>query len=187
MNTRAITPRHVARLTTDPGLPLRIVLFYRDVPCARRAAALMGRLTNRIGEDVEVENNLWSFDVLRLSEIAAAAKSRTAEADLVLVATSPDEEIAPQVKECLESAMMLRGDRGTALVALFDRKPGTESTAAQYLAQLCRTPDDSFFCTSDLPLDDCELTPERMRQRATASSSVLQDIMHRRVPTPYTN
>lgn len=184
MNTTAVSGSHAARLANDASLPLRIVLFYRDVVCARRAAALLRRLTAGIGEDVEVENNLWSFDVLRLTEISAAASHRTAEADLVLVATSPDEELAPQVKECIESAMMLRGDRGMALVALFDRKASRESAAARYLAHLCRTPEDSFFSTGDLPLDEQALTPERMRERATASSTVLENIMHRRLPDP---
>jgi hypothetical protein len=182
MEGSAFIPGHSVRLSSDARLPLAISIFYHDVPAAGKAAALMNRLTEKFGSELEVDINLWSFDVLRINEVLDAAMRRTAETDLLVISTAAAEEIPVHARDCLEGTLLLRGNRNIAIVALFDSPDSANQPARDYLKGLCRNPEDSFFCTYDPGLNDCGLTPDRMRQRATAGSSVLDTIMNRPLP-----
>jgi hypothetical protein len=179
MGNSPIHSRHSARLSNDARPPLTICVFYCDVPAANEAAELMDRLTRRFGSELEVEINYWNFEVLRLPEVFDTAMRRAAEGDLVVVAPG-EREIPSQLRDCLESALMMRGSRSLAVVALLGGSEA-EAPARDYLKSLCRHPDDSFFCTHDSGMEDGMLTPHHVRQRANSSSSVLDAIMNRPV------
>jgi len=171
----------------EEGAPLKILILYRNVAAAGKAAALVSRLAERFGSEFDFETSLWSFDVLKLPEVAAFAADRASQSDLVVVSAGSEEMLPSHVAGCLEDGMSRRGDRDTAVVALLDH-PARRLIApplCEALKKLCRLDSgDSFFWTHDLALDSCELTPDRVHQRAKASSSVLNDIMKRPLRNP---
>lgn len=163
--------------------PLIVSIFYHHVNAAGRAIELVNRVTRNVDGDLPVETHLWNFDVLRMDEVNEEAATKTTFADLVVVAAERAHELPAHVKQCLEHAMAVRGGEELAMVALIDdAHPQIHSSACEYLKQLCSATEGCFFSTDTLPLDSCQLTPERVRERASAGSSVLDGIMHRRLP-----
>lgn len=162
--------------------PLVISIFYHDVAAAARAMDLVARVTGNFDDDLPVETHLWNFDVLQLDEVSEQAAVKTAFADLVVVAARHARELPGQVKHCLEQAMRLRTGADVAMVALVDNAhPQIHCSTCDYVKQLCDATEGCFFSAHTLPLDACPLTPERIRERAWAGSSVLDGIMHRRL------
>jgi hypothetical protein len=162
--------------------PLTILILYRNVTAAGKAAALVSRLAERFGSEFDVETSLWSFDVLKLPEVAAFASDRASQADLVLVSAGPEDTLPAHVASCLQDGMSRRAGRETAVVALLEHpsRRGVEPPLCRDLKKLCRLDDgDSFFWTHDVALDSCELTPDRVHYRAEAPSAVLNGIMMR--------
>jgi hypothetical protein len=171
--------------TGESGSPLVVSIFYHDIAAADRAVNLVNRVTNNFNGELPVETHLWNFDVLRLEEVAEQAALKTAFADLVVVATAESQDLPAEVKRALEQALALRTGDEIAVVALLgDAHPQIHSSVCDYLKNLCHATEGCFFSAQTLPLDSCQLTPERIHERAEAHSSVLDGIMHRRLPQP---
>ncbi|HMJ89102.1 MAG TPA: hypothetical protein VK530_04765 [Candidatus Acidoferrum sp.] len=167
----------------EAGTPLVIAIFYHDVASASRAVDLVNRVRRNFADELPAKTHLWNFDVLRLDEVARQAALLTAGADLLVVAAHHGDELPGEVKRCLENAVALRDGEEIAIVALLDAAaPHVRSSVCDYLKELCRTTEGCFFSTETLPLDGCPLTPERIHERAEANSSVLDGIMHYRLP-----
>lgn len=175
-----------SRFRPDSGQALSIAIFYCDSAAAGRAVDLVNRVARQLGRHLAVETSQWSFEMLGLEQVGHFATARTAAADIVIVAAPAGEEPAAEVKQCLKKAMSLRGHKPCALVVLAESGCSqTPPPLCGYLRGLCRSGEgDTFFCSQNFPLDDCELTPERVHQRAYASSSVLEEILHHRLTPP---
>jgi len=173
----------ISEMGSNAESPFVVSIFYHDVAAASRAVDLVNRVSGNFKGELPVETHLWNFDVLQLDEIAEQAALKTAFADLLVVAAHRAHELPDAVKRCLEHALTLRTGDEIAMVALEDgTHPQIHSSVCDYLQQLCHSTDGCFFSAQTLPLDSCQLTPERIHERAEANSAVLEGIMHRRLP-----
>jgi hypothetical protein len=120
-----------ARLTSEAlapiagGLPeFSIVIIYEGTEAGRRAKRLSDRLLREIGDQFRCVQNLWSFDVLSITEVRNAAAGIARAADVVVLSASGDRELAPHVEKWLELWAWMIDGTDPALVALFESADG---------------------------------------------------------------
>lgn len=186
MDRTTTSTGRLARLSSERSLPLSVVILYDQASTAAKAAGLVTRVMDNLAGEVDAETSVWSFDVMRLATVAELASTRCAEADLLMVSSRRGERLPDHVARCLDTAMERRGTRSLAVAAVIKDQQGDShlSPLCDDLKRLCcRAEGDTFFCTQPLPdlEEDTDLTPQRLAQRATSSSTVLESIMHRKV------
>lgn len=123
MNTATMPPESRALLN---GIPpeLNIVMLYEDADAGRCAKRFSDKLLFEIGLQCECARNLWSFDVLAITNVRNAAAGIARSADLVIVSASGERELSPQVEKWLDMWVWLIDGGNPALVALFQNADG---------------------------------------------------------------
>ncbi len=117
------------------GVPdFRIVILYEDYAAGRRAKDLSDRLLHTLGDNCVDVVNLWSFDVLGLTDVRNASTSAAKVADLVILSVSGARALSPEVEEWLELWAWLLDGTNPALLALFHQADG--SCVAEIRARL---------------------------------------------------
>ena len=123
MNTATFPPESRAFLAGAPP-EFNIVIIYEDADAGRRAKRFSDRLLREIGDQFRCVRNLWSFDVLAITDVRNAAAGIARTADLVVVSASGERELAPQAEEWLDLWGWLIDGSTPALVALFENAEG---------------------------------------------------------------
>jgi len=111
--------------TCDLSHPLRIVVAYDEVAAGKRAMRVMTDLGRGLGEVVEFQSLLWSFDLLEDTDWAEVASDDAVKADILIIATSSANSLPPTVGRWAQAAISRKEGTATAVVALF----GTEGNA----------------------------------------------------------
>ena len=173
--------------TADTGdATLRVVLLYENRAAGQRAMRLLDWLDERIGEQMELQPQLWRFDLLKDPEWRALAQADAANAQLIVVATCSDADLPGAVKSWLTdwAARSIPGE--AALVALLSShrpRAGGESSAYRFLQTTAREAGQAFFAQELRgPSLSTEINLEAIRRRAEATSSVLLGILERDRP-----
>lgn len=101
------------------------------------------------GEEIKISRVFWSFSLLRHSRLRKHAIREAAEAQLIIVSVSSDQQLPPSVKALLESlpACSYRGQG--ALVALVGHEEGVlrePPPNIPYLRQIADKRGLDFFC-----------------------------------------
>jgi hypothetical protein len=158
------------RLTSQP-------VFHVFIACENQAAlARAKKIENQInvlcGSDFKTSHMVWSFSLLRHTELRKHALAEASKADIILLSISSKDELAWQVRSLLEELPVRKPAGRAALIALlgFERTWGAESPSPlSYLRQLADERGLDFFCNRpvrmELPkpifshMPDQELTP----------------------------
>lgn len=123
MKTISPLPELPLLLTGDPP-EFNIVVIYENADAGRHAKRFSDKLLSEIGEHCQCVRNLWSFDVLSITEVRNAAASSARAADLLIVSTSGKCELSPHVGKWLDLWAWLIDGASPALVALFQDPNG---------------------------------------------------------------
>jgi hypothetical protein len=97
---------------------LKAVLIYETFAAGERARGFFEKLTSASGRTLEEQ--MWSFDALRIRESRNAAASAARKADVVAVSVSVGRELAGTIRAWLDMWLWLLDGEQPALVALFD-------------------------------------------------------------------
>lgn len=126
---------------------IKVVIAYNSAATGKRAEAIYDRLATRLGENFDFEQRLWRFDVLEDDRLRAEAARETADADIVIIATSEEDRLPKGVRDWLESSM-LQHSGAAALVALLEHG---SAPVQPYLEEVARRGGLDFFAqtTSD--------------------------------------
>jgi len=120
-----------ARLTPESRPPIagglrkfNIVIIYEDADAGRRAKHFSDSLLREIGHQFRCVQNLWSFDVLSITEVRNAAAGIARAADLVVLSASGEHELSPRVEKWLALWTWMIDGSTPALVGLFENAEG---------------------------------------------------------------
>jgi hypothetical protein len=111
-------------------------MLYEDADAGRYAKRFSDKVMEEIGDEGECVRNLWSFDVLGITEVRNAAAGAARNADLVIISASGKCALSREVEEWLELWAWLIDRAHPTLVAL-SREP-TGSYAASIHDRLRR-------------------------------------------------
>ena len=123
MNTAWLTPESRA-LLAGPSLKINIVIIYEDAESGRRAKRFSDKLLRELGEQFRCARNLWSFDVLAITDVRNAAAGVGQPPTWLSSPASGERELAPQVEQWLDLWAWLIDGTSPALVALFGNGDG---------------------------------------------------------------
>ncbi|MDR3406250.1 MAG: hypothetical protein P4L99_27450 [Chthoniobacter sp.] len=123
MNTATLIPESPALLIDAPP-KFNIVIIYEDADAGRRARRFSDTLLREMRDECHCVRNLWSFDVLDMTNIRNAAASAAQAADLVILSASGQRELPPHLEGWLDLWVWLIDGNKPALVGLFENADG---------------------------------------------------------------
>jgi hypothetical protein len=164
-----------------------VLVIYQDDQAREEAVKFCDDLIERFWADYEFDVNWWSFDLLQEARMARDAGTRATEANLIIFAARPDGEIAPHVKEWIESWATARGDREGALVGLLDSGDALAGDRAQhfvYLRNVAHRAGMDYLTQVPRALSGVPDSIESYTERADQVTSVLDEILHHKASPP---
>ena len=173
----------------NPEIPrtLNIITFFEDVATGKRGKQVYDYLAGHLGGEFEFNHQVWKFDVLSTPTLRELAAKDASDADIVIVSTRGDRELAPEVKSWLDVWI---GQHATpiALVALFDPEHKHSETAQNirhYLEQISKTGQMDFFSESESHLDE-RLVDLGTQRRFDFDDSFQESILTQEAPADTT-
>jgi hypothetical protein len=167
-----------------------VVVVYEDATAREEAVRFCDHLMRRFWSRYEFLVGWWSFGVLQLpQEASKEAAEKAREADVIVVATRPESEIPPGIRDWIETWSTQRGDREGALVGLMDPGGGASGAAAEkyvYLRSVAHRGAMDYLTEVPQSLS-WRAVPDSLdsfNERADRVTSVLDDILHKPVPAP---
>lgn len=110
--------RSVKRRKDRRARALKAVLIYETFTGGERARGFLAKLASASG--TTLQEQMWSFDGLRIREVRNAAASASRKADVVVVSASARLELPGTVRAWLDMWLWHLDGEEPALVALFD-------------------------------------------------------------------
>lgn len=101
-----------------------VVTVYEDRHMGRQAKETCDRLTRHLGDECQVTNSLWNFNILQDPIAKSFAARDAADADMIIIATREELELPSHVKTWIERWFGEKADHPSALVALLGGSEG---------------------------------------------------------------
>ena len=164
-----------------------VVVVFQEEEVREKAVKFCDRLIERFWASHEFDLNWWSFDSLEDGRGARDASLKAIEADLIVFASKPAEEIPAFVKSWVETWVGQRGDREGALVGLMDPGAGAGCVPDQfvYLRNVAHRGGMDYL--TQMPGELSRVIPDSIEsytERADRVTSVLDEILHYKAPPP---
>ena len=163
-------------LSLEPKQTISVVMVYEDYATGLRAKRLYDELCRQLEPDCELNQSMWKFEVLGVPRLGTVAAEEAAEADMIIVSMSGENELPKTVADWLETWLGEKVGQSSALVTLFDETEEEENqceTIQWHLRQVARRGGMSFFSNPAGSSDWVrEQTPERIRFHGRAASPV---------------
>jgi hypothetical protein len=166
-----------------------VVVVYEDDPARARAVGFCDQLVSRFWQRCEFDVSWWSFAQLEGAEATLAAAARAAHADLIAFASKPEGDFPQPIKTWIEKWLAQRGDREGLLVGLLGPDVDVadrEGPKHHYLRNAAHQ--GALDYLTHVPQDISRSIPESLdsyTQRADEVTSLLDGILHQRVPPPH--
>lgn len=143
-------------------------------------------LVQQFWTEIEFEFHWWRTDFLEDNAMAATAAQEAANADFIVVSSSPDRELSPIVKNWFEAWIAQRGGREGAFVDLTDTGDGS-TEGAQHKKSFLRSAAHRAmmdYLTKVPAVINGKLpdSSESADLRAAQVTSVLDNILHQPPP-----
>jgi hypothetical protein len=165
-----------------------VVVVYEDDATRERAVSFCDDLVGRFWARLAFEVSWWSFAQIEALVPANEAAEKAARADLVVLSTAPEGDLAPALKRWLESWLPQRGEREGILVGLIDqaeRPPGAEGAKHGYLRNAAHRAGLDYL--TQVPQDLGRTMPDSLDSfgsRADHVTTLLDNILHQQPPPP---
>ena len=187
MNNTVPTPRLDAS-RWEPKFPFDLVVAYEDTSTRNRALHLYDHLAQQLLDDYDFQCSWWKFDHLSDATLRQQAADSAAEANMIVLSLHARNDLLPVHKAWIEDWLPRRDNRKAALVALvagIDRPESGAGPMLAYLQKSARQAHMDFFTHAfDLPRSAGEVSPQKIMERASTMTPLLQGILHQRVPLP---
>jgi hypothetical protein len=129
----------------EPNSSFNVLIAYEDFDTGKHAKRTYDFLADTLGDECQVTNQMWKFDVLGIPKLREIAAGDAATSDIVVISCHGT-ELPETVKKWIECWLQSPG-RPMALVALFDRAP--DQRLRSYLAEVARRGNMEFFAQPD--------------------------------------
>jgi hypothetical protein len=145
--TLTIHPANASDWESNPGLT--VLIAYEDFESGKHAKQTYDFLTENIGRDFHLTNQMWKFDVLSIPKLREIAVRDATQADIIII-SSHGQELPEPVTDWIES-WLTEGTHCLALVSLCQKSDVTRTDAAarEYLAGVARRGELEFFAQQD--------------------------------------
>jgi len=137
MNCDAIT-HQLQREFMTRNQTFKIVVAGEDFVAVMRGQVLARRLAAELNPQFEVSTDAWKFEDLSNHKVSEAAARGIAEADIIIIAASADDELPANVKSWIENSLPQKRKGVSALVAACDCETGTPHDSCALSACLQR-------------------------------------------------
>jgi hypothetical protein len=175
------------------GLPetatINVAIAYDEVSAGRRGMDLFCALRRDVPARLDLHCDLWRFDLVGLPGIREAALLAARHAQIVVVGTRADIDLPASVKDWLNQSFAAKSPGSTAVVALLHSpRPDCLLALSPSRASLellaCRRKLPFFAQAAQEARPQRSLNVEVQRARATPTSAVLEETLHRHPPPP---
>ena len=166
--------------------PLRVVLTYQDIAAGQCAMRVLNGLARGLGDDLEFQPLLWSFDLLSDPDWRAAATSDVLNADILLISTSSPNPLPDSVERWVKDAIGRKRGTDAAVVAIFgseDNPDGAGSPRLEAVRAAAQQAGLDFF--APLRRSELDASLERIHQRAEMVTPVLAEILSHHTSPPW--
>jgi hypothetical protein len=162
-----------------------VVVVFENADARETAVSFCDSLVKRFWTRCGFDVAWWSYDLLNDSAPAESAASKASEADIVIIATSSEEELPLSVKKWGDMWLGRRGEREGSLVGLSQSK-GSCPLSHSYLRGLAHRAGMDFLTEVPCSIPDAASeSTEFFSQRAHQVTSVLDAILHQPAPPPH--
>lgn len=165
---------------------LRVVILYDKPASAHRAMSVVDGLASEFKDELRLHCDVWSFGVLRLTDVAAEASAGATNAQLIVVAADGDEPLPVDVTAWLEQWSVASVPGESAIVAVLSKRSESRSepsAAFRFLEALAKHAGQEFFAREfrlPAPMPRWDVTA--IQRRATEPSSILLGILEHSQP-----
>jgi len=133
-----------------------VTIAYEDRAAGERAMQVFSKLVREFGDELHLHPHLWRFDVLLHPACRQFAENEGTRADLLIIATSSEEDLPLALREWFIASLSSRRTKG-AVIALFGPEGHIEdenSSRFKFLRDASREAALEFFgrYTCDVPL-----------------------------------
>jgi len=160
----------------------KVLVIYEDVVTRQRAMAACDYLMQQLWSEVEFEFHWWRTDFLEQASMASAAAQQAAEADFLFFCSRTQDECSPTIKHWFESWIGKRHGRDGLLLNLTTTSSTSTDPARpaeEFLRGVARTALMDYLATPTQTMTGTlPASFEDVEQRASAISSVLDEILH---------
>ncbi len=133
---------------SDGDRELNVVIAYDNVEAGKRAWHTLSGLARTIGNDMNVDPELWRFESLEDSELGSLAAAEAIEADILIISAGSKTELPATVKIWVTKCLTQKDGTKSALVALLgtaDNFDGPDSPRFQFLQRAAMEAGIDFF------------------------------------------
>jgi hypothetical protein len=165
-----------------------VVIAYDDVIAGQTAMRMYHRLFTQFEDELKVQHSSWTFQELRNPCLAEEAIISASAANLVIVATVNGKVLPWQVKAWIEKSLFQRNENDSALALLIADTTSEmlpNLVVHQHLQMVAEEANVQFFSSVfELPRTNSAGSAAGLLERSEASSSILEEILHRPPPPP---
>lgn len=172
---------------TFGGIPsaLSVLIAYQDVEAGLRARKVLDRILESLGTEANCDVRLWKFGWLTFQDCREEALEDGSRADLILLSARGDQPPSPELKHWLTTSLGQHSGGARALALLLDEGSQGTPIANDWL-RFARTLSgitgaELFTGFEHAPTAETQLVIQQIHRRATESSPILEDILHRPV------
>jgi hypothetical protein len=155
-----------------------VVIVYEDFESGMRARMTWERCLPDLDHQFTIRSSMWKFDVLQLPRLRDIAAHDAAAADMVIISTHGEGELALAVRRWIELWLSQRANNSTALVALHDQNwtdDGKLSPVCAYLRRVAEKGNmDFFFKAGDWRNETFEHGTRTIHRQTTSPVSMLE-------------
>lgn len=172
---------HAAEQTEEKEA-CNVVVVYQDSATRQRAMDACDFLMHKFWSEVEFDFHWWRADFLEQEALAQTAAEQAANADFLIVCSSPTHPLSPALKRWFESWIEIRHGRDGALLDLTESgltEAGAPQTTGNFLRGIARRAMLDYFTTAQHTLmGTLPASYEEVDERASQRSSVLDEILN---------
>jgi hypothetical protein len=139
----------ILRLFGSENCTFKVVIVYESPAAAMRAEEMRDRLATRFERCIDLESDIWDFELLNCPEIREKAAAAAAAADMVIISANGAIELPEQVKAWIECWLPRKHNGQSSLVALLNEDAeffGEPHLVAAYLREIAGKAGMDFFC-----------------------------------------
>ena len=156
-----------------------IFVVYEDEASRTLASKFCDNLIQKFWAKCHLDVNWASFDELRQPAAGAHAAALAVKASIIVFVAEPTGWVPKEIREWAKTWAELRSDREGALIGLGDPGDG-RTTKFTWIRHLSHYAGLDYLTKAREDLDEIPDSPDPYVARATAMTSVLDEILHQR-------
>jgi hypothetical protein len=162
----------------------RVVIAYEDFAAGKHAQETYDYLVQRLEGELELDRQMWKFDVLKNLKMRELAVEDAAAADLIIISTHGMGDLPEGVWSWIDRWVAHEGS-AMALVTLVDRPrayEGEDNPIRFYLQRVARRAGMDFFAQpNEWPDKDEDFSLVQIAELAQHTSTLMMDFLHHSV------